>query len=160
VHLLQLEGGVCWSWSRRLTIRSSRPHVVASATCFCATLARVRRPATGRLNSGVRPRTHSQMTATFSTLDSATTWFKAQGFKTSYSNTGSVKTLSVFASQLPSTSCGIDVFRHVVTISPDSGEWIVGFNGAGQLVEEVRHTLLSDAVAMATRILSRKVGDS
>jgi hypothetical protein len=27
---------------------------VASATCFCATLARVRRPATGRLNSGVR----------------------------------------------------------------------------------------------------------
>ncbi len=38
----------------RLTIRSSRPHVVASATCFCATLARVRRPATGRLNSGVR----------------------------------------------------------------------------------------------------------
>ena len=40
---------------RRLTIRSSRPHVVASATCFCATLARVRRPATGRLNSGVRP---------------------------------------------------------------------------------------------------------
>jgi hypothetical protein len=37
-----------------LTIRSSRPRVVASATCFCATLARVRRPATGRLNSGVR----------------------------------------------------------------------------------------------------------
>ena len=39
---------------RHLTIRSSRPHVVASATCFCATLARVRRPVTGRLNSGVR----------------------------------------------------------------------------------------------------------
>ena len=39
---------------RHLTIRSSRPHVVASAMCLCATLAHVRRPATGRLNSGVR----------------------------------------------------------------------------------------------------------
>ena len=29
---------------------------MASATCFCATLARVRRPATGRLNSSVRRR--------------------------------------------------------------------------------------------------------
>ena len=44
----------CAGIPRRLTIRSSRPRVVASATCFCATLARVRRPATGRLNSGVR----------------------------------------------------------------------------------------------------------
>ena len=42
-----------------LTIRSSRPRVVASAACFCATLARVCRPATGRLNSGVRRLTHN-----------------------------------------------------------------------------------------------------
>ena len=47
VLLRQASGG-------RITVRSSRPRIVASATCFCATLARVRRPATGRLNSGVR----------------------------------------------------------------------------------------------------------
>ena len=49
------QGPICIGIHRHLTIRSSRPHVVASAACFCATLARVCRPATGRLNSGVRP---------------------------------------------------------------------------------------------------------
>ena len=38
----------------RLTSRSSRPRIVASTACFCATLARCRRPAVGRLNSSVR----------------------------------------------------------------------------------------------------------
>jgi hypothetical protein len=37
-----------------LTIRSSGLRAAASVMCFCATLARICRPATGWLNSGVR----------------------------------------------------------------------------------------------------------
>jgi len=54
-HLLPWPNTRAFSWlAWCLTIRSSRPRVVASAACFCATLARVCRHATGRLNSGVR----------------------------------------------------------------------------------------------------------
>nr|AAK28609.1 hypothetical protein [uncultured bacterium] len=38
-----------------LTIRSSRTRIGAPPGCFSATLAPSRRPAAGRLNSGVRP---------------------------------------------------------------------------------------------------------